>query len=285
MKKASLIVISLTLLLLSSITLPHAANAKAPSTVNARIMTYNIHAGIGSDGQYDRGRIAKEIKISRADIIALQEVDVHWGSRSNHENMIKELAEELNMFYFFAPIYDFDPLNTGEPRRQYGVAVLSKYPILKTENHSITRLSTQDPDPSPEPAPGFLEVLLNVKGAKLSFYVTHLDFRPDPSVRQMQVHDMLEIMSHSKGASILAGDMNAAPDAPELAPLFAQFQDAWDEIHTEHGFTFPAIAPNIRIDYLLASRQITVKQANVLSTLASDHLPVIADISLKKGKK
>ena len=285
MKKMILIALCLVLFSLSLFTNLHDANAAAGiKEVRAKVMTYNIHAGIGTDGQYNLNRIAAEIRASRADIIALQEVDVHWGSRSNYDNMINELAEELNMFYFFAPIYDFDPLLDYEPRRQYGVGVLSKFPILKAKNHSITRLSTQDPNPLPAPAPGFLEVLLNVKGAKLSFYVTHLDFRPDPLVRQMQVADMLHIISSSKNAKLLAGDMNASPNAPELSPLFSRFKDAW-RTKSEPGYTFPADNPSNRIDYILTSPQINVKQANVLSTLASDHLPVIADITIKRTKK
>ncbi len=180
MKKTKLIALCLVLLFLSIFTNLHNADASGKKEVKAKVMTYNIHAGIGMDSQYNLSRIAGEIKESGADIIALQEVDVHWGSRSNYDDMINKLAEELNMFYFFAPIYDFDPLTEHEPRRQYGVGVLSKFPILKAKNHPITRLSTQDPNPLPAPAPGFLEVLLNIKGAKLSFYVTHLDFRPDP---------------------------------------------------------------------------------------------------------
>ncbi|PTX59986.1 hypothetical protein C8P63_110131 [Melghirimyces profundicolus] len=45
--------------------------------VKVRVMTYNIHAGIGSDGKYDLSRIAKVIEESNADVIGLQEVDVH----------------------------------------------------------------------------------------------------------------------------------------------------------------------------------------------------------------
>ena len=285
MKKIKLIVLPLVLLFLSLFTNLQDASASGYKEVKAKVMTYNIHAGIGLDGHYNLSRIADEIRASRADIIALQEVDVHWDSRSNYDDMINELAKELNMFYFFAPIYDFDPLLENEPRRQYGVGVLSKFPILKAKNHSITRLSTQDPNPLPALAPGFLEVLLNVKGAKLSFYVTHLDFRPDPTVRQMQVADMLQIISSSKNAKLLAGDMNASPNAPELSPLFSRFKDAWSTTNPEPGYTFPADNPINRIDYILTSPQINVKQTNVLSTLASDHLPVLADITIKRTKK
>ncbi|HLS07939.1 endonuclease/exonuclease/phosphatase family protein [Lentibacillus sp.] len=110
-----------------------------------RMATYNMHTGIGTDGNYNLDRLANTIRESGADIIGLQEVDVHWSSRSQFENQIEILADTLNMDYSFAPIYNLDPPAAGELRRQYGVAVLSKHPILHAENHDIARLSTQDP--------------------------------------------------------------------------------------------------------------------------------------------
>ncbi|SDJ98581.1 endonuclease/exonuclease/phosphatase family protein [Sediminibacillus albus] len=248
--------------------------------VTIKVMTYNIHTGIGTDGNYDLDRIAETIQESDAEVVALQEVDVHWAWRSNFDNQLAYLAEKLDMHAFFAPIYDQDPLNVGEPRRQFGVAVLSKHPILEAENREITRLSTQDSNPDPALAPGFADVRINAKGAKFSFYVTHLDYRADPLVREMQVEDMLNIMPETESV-ILAGDMNAAPDAPELQPLFQRLQDVWTG---EGGWTYPAVSPQKRIDYILASSNLTVSNTEVIQTNVSDHLPVISKITLPRGR-
>ncbi|MEH7353288.1 endonuclease/exonuclease/phosphatase family protein [Neobacillus drentensis] len=252
--------------------------------VNVKIMTYNIQAGAGSDGKYDIKRTAETIRQSGADIIALQEVDVHWGARSLFENDIEILANELDMYYFFTPIYSLDPLTPGDPRREFGVAILSKYPILEANNREITRLSTQEANPVPKPAPGFLEALINVKGAKVWFYVTHLDYRADPTVRKMQVADMLNITGQHE-YSILAGDMNAGPNAPELQPLFEKYNDAWALTNVGPGLTYPANNPSKRIDYILLSPQMEARTSEVIETLASDHRPVIAEITLKRGNK
>ncbi|ASK64348.1 hypothetical protein CFK37_09235 [Virgibacillus phasianinus] len=250
--------------------------------VTVKVATYNTHAGIGVDGRYDLDRIADTIRESGAEIIGLQEVDVHWGGRSQYENEIKILADKLNMNYFFAPIYNLDPPSEGSPRRQYGVAVLSKYPILNAENHNIARLSTQDPNPSPRPAPGFLEAQIHVLGEEVWFYVTHLDYRPDPTVREMQIEDMLEIMSgHSN--SLLVGDMNASPDSPELDPLFQQFGDAWAMTHENPGYTYPSHSPIKRIDYLFTTPGMEVESAHIFQSKASDHLPVTSDVTFELG--
>jgi endonuclease/exonuclease/phosphatase (EEP) superfamily protein YafD len=83
---------------------------------------------------------------------------------------------------------------------------------------------------------------------------------------------------------VLVGDMNATPDSEELKPLFAAFQDAWSTLHHLPGYTFSAINPTKRIDYIFASEGIEVNNAEVIHNLASDHLPVIADVTLARGK-
>lgn len=252
--------------------------ADSDEPTSLRMMSYNIQTGIGTDTNYDLDRTVEAIRESGADVIGLQEVDKYWGDRSNFDDVLKILADALDMHSFYAPIYDFDSEDPEVPNRQYGLAILSKYPITQAINHEISRLSTQSANPVPELAPGFPEALINVKGQELRLYNTHLDYRGDPAVRILQVDEMLDIMSTKN--SFLVGDLNALPDAPELQPLFEVFNDAWEVVDDNIGFTFPADDPIKRIDFILTSPDIEVKYAEVLNTQASDHLPVIADITL-----
>ncbi|GHB70682.1 metal-dependent hydrolase [Streptomyces viridiviolaceus] len=246
--------------------------------VPLRVATYNIHAGAGQDGIFDLDRTAEAVRGLRADVIGLQEVDVHWGARSAFVDEARALAEELDMRVFFAPIYDLDPAAEGGERRQYGVAVLSRYPVLEAENHEITRLSTQTSDPVPAPAPGFAEVVVNVKGSHVHVYATHLDYRADPSVREAQVADMLDVLAADRGPKILVGDFNAEATAPELAPLWQQLRDA----APDGGGTYPAIDPVKRIDFVTVSPDVTVAGARTVATDASDHRPVVTDVMLHR---
>lgn len=258
----------------------YSAEGNSGKSVKLRVMSYNIHYGHNMYNQYDLEAIANVIRESNADIIGLQEVDVHWGDRSHYENEVKILAETLNMHYFFAPIYNLPSNLEGQPNRQFGVAILSKYPILKAENRHITRLSTQSANPLPELLPGFAETLINVKGIKVNVYSTHLDYRPDPKIRKMQIEDMLNIMSESNNEQILIGDMNAKPTSPELSPLFSTFKDTWKEVHNHDGYTFPAYEPKQTIDYILTTHGIQTESSEVIDTLASDHRPLISDVIL-----
>ncbi|MGC5541160.1 endonuclease/exonuclease/phosphatase family protein [Streptomyces griseus] len=242
-----------------------------------RVATYNIHAGAGMDGAFDLDRQTSELRSLDADVIGLQEVDRHWGARSEWRDLAGELARRLRMHVSFAPIYSLDPAEPGAPRAEYGVAVLSRHRIVSAENHEITRLSTQDPNPVPAPAPGFGEVVVRVRGLPVHVYVTHLDYRPDPAVRVAQVADTRRIMAEDRGPQILLGDFNAEPAAPELAPLWRELTDA-----DPGAPTFPAQDPVKRIDFVAVSKDgVGVRRAWVPESVASDHRAVIADLLVR----
>jgi len=268
------------LLALSLLAVP--ASAASGGAVALRVLTFNIHTGIGTDAALDLARTADTIRDSRADVVGLQEVDVHWDARSEFRDQARDLARMLHMRVFFAPIYDLPPLTEGAPRRQYGVAILSRHPIVHADNHWITRLSTQDENPVPAPAPGFAEAVVLVRGLPVHVYSTHLDFRADPTVRELQVADTLRIMAEDRPGArqVLLGDFNAEPAAPELAPLWTRLSDAWSA--TDPGPTYPADAPSKRIDYVTTSPNVVVKNARVVDSSASDHRPVVANLVLRR---
>lgn len=253
--------------------------------VPLRVASYNIHHGTGEDGEFDLSRTAEAIRATGADVVGLQEVDVHWGARSQWRDEASALADMLGMRVFFGHIYNLGPPAPGHPRREYGLAILSRFPIVHATNHEITRLSTQTPGNEPAPAPGFLEVVINVRGARVHVYDTHLDYRGDPTVRRMQVADMRDIMSGDKGRpGVLVGDFNAPHAAPEFAPLWRRLKDSWLASRGPRGggLTYPAADPVKKIDFVTLSPEIDVRGAFVSHALASDHLPMVADLTVTR---
>ncbi len=239
-----------------------------------RVMTYNIRSG---NGNLDS--TAAAIRAQSPDVVALQEVDVHWADRSGFADQVAALADKLGMRARFAPIYALPGATPDAPTREFGVAVLSRYPIVRFSNDTITRLSTQVQNPVPMPAPGLLDALLDVHGHPVRVFNTHLDYRKDPAVRAQQVQEMLGFIGDTEVPTIVFGDMNAPPDAPELQPLLAHLRDAWSG-DANSGFTYPADAPRERIDYILVSPAFVVRGVRVPVTEASDHRPVIAELTL-----
>ena len=262
-----------------------------PPAMEIRVASYNIAAGRDADGTFDIGSTAAAIEDLGAEVIALQEVDVHWGERSLNLDLAEDLADALDMHVGFAPIYSNDPVEEGGPRAEFGVAVLSDYPIVDFTNHEITRLSTQSEDPEPAPAPGFAEAVIQARAARVHVYSTHLDYRGDPTVRELQVADTLEILAEDgpHASQVLMGDFNATPQAPELAPLWDVLTDAHTEAGEGDGFTFPADVPDRRIDYVAVSEDIHVRHAFVpadgVAAISSDHRPAVADLELPRGRQ
>lgn len=252
----------------------HRAAAQLPP-VGLRVMTYNIQAGGGN-----LDSIAAVIRSSGATLVALQEVDVHWDKRSGFADQATELATKLGLQMRFAPIYRLPGAEENSPAREYGVALLSRYPIVAFTNHQLTRLSTQGSNASPAPMPGFLEATIDVRGRRVRVFNTHLDYRGDPAVRRQQVAESLEIIGAAATPILMFGDLNAVPVAPELQPLFARLRDGWPD-SAGTGFTYPAVTPVRRIDYVLASSHFRVVYARVPDSKASDHRPVIMDLVLK----
>lgn len=239
--------------------------------VVVRVATYNIHAGLGEDGVFDLDRTIAALRGFDADVIGLQEVDVGWSERSRHVDEAATIGAALGMSVFFAPVYEL------EGNRRYGAALLSRYPIVKTASHVLTRLPTYVQATEREPLPGFADITVESDSGPLRILNTHLDYRPEPELRALQVKESLAIIGAAPTRTVLVGDLNAEPAAPELAPLLARFTDA---LRDSPAATFPASEPVKRIDYVAVSPDLRVLAAHVIADLvdASDHRAVVADI-------
>jgi endonuclease/exonuclease/phosphatase family metal-dependent hydrolase len=94
------------------------------ATEPLRIVSYNIRHGAGLDGKVDLQRIAKVIAKEKPEVVTLQEVDQEC-TRSGSVDQAAELGRLLKMEHRFGKFMDFQG---GE----YGMAVLSRFPIEKT---------------------------------------------------------------------------------------------------------------------------------------------------------
>src|SRR5699024_3683612 len=118
-------------------------------------------------------------------------------------------AGMLDMDYAFGANLDESPEDGHSRNHQYGTAILSKYPILDSENHELTTLSED------EEQRGLLEAQVHVSGEDVRFYVTHLDENDeDSTTRARQVKDVLDITSEHQN-TILVGDFNTPQNASE----------------------------------------------------------------------
>ena len=96
--------------------------------MSINVVSYNIKHGAGMDGRLDLSRSANVLEALKPDLVALQEID-NTCTRSGGKNQAAELGKALGMHHAFGKFMDFQG---GE----YGLAVLSRYPILKTVRHT-----------------------------------------------------------------------------------------------------------------------------------------------------
>ena len=233
-----------------------------------RVMSYNIHHANppARKGMIDLDGIVAALSAENPDFIALQEVDV-LTRRSGKLDEAQILAEKLGMHMYFAKAIEYDG---GD----YGVAILSKYPIQDAKTYRLPTIRGVETEP---------RVLATASislpnGKKILIGSTHLDSENDHATRDLQIAEIKRIVMNSEDPFVLGGDFNATPESTVIAAL--------DEFMTRScltscGFTFPVVMPKTTIDYIAVSKNkgLTFKNhAVVQQHTASDHLPIFADI-------
>jgi endonuclease/exonuclease/phosphatase family metal-dependent hydrolase len=252
--------------------------------VPVRLVTFNIHHGVGDDGRHDLPRLAQVLAAADADVICLQEVDRHFGPRSEDVDQPLLLARALDMQLAWGPAID-EPRPGGKPRGQYGNALLSRLPILVSDVHPLPG------DGEPRSA---LRTMIELDGAALWVTTTHLSRKS--ADRAAQVAAVAGLHTAPMETGVVAGDFNAEPDAAELLTLRRRLGDAWELAgeredrsgwkfwQHDEGYTHPARSPHRRIDQVWVTPGVAVADAEVLDGGgASDHLPVLVDLRVPSG--
>ncbi|WP_343073289.1 endonuclease/exonuclease/phosphatase family protein [Pyxidicoccus fallax] len=228
-----------------------------------RVMTFNIQSGA-------RGleNVARVIRASVPDVVALQEVDV-GSTRAGGLDQVAELSRL-----------------TGLPHRAhfrttelfggaYGIALLSRFPLESLAQYPL-------PVPANAEPRTLAHAVLQVDGREVSVYLTHLIRRPfngDARVRQSAL--VARLMAADPRPKLLMGDLN---DDPGSRPIRLLRRDLRDVVATTGGakgtYPMPLFLPTLRIDYVLACDAFTPVSSRVLPVDVSDHYPVVADLRL-----
>jgi endonuclease/exonuclease/phosphatase family metal-dependent hydrolase len=233
-----------------------------------RVMSYNIHVGVGMDKKLDLQRIAEVINQQHPDLVGLQEVD-RGVQRTRRIDEIAEIAKLTRMEYAFA-------FNLAYQGGQYGVAILSRLPIMATDHGLFKNLREAE-------RRGFIRAEVNFHGRRLNFVTTHLDYQFDDG-RLFEVQQLLEAIKEAKDPLIIVGDFNDIPSGRSYQLMREYFADAWmNSNDVNSGFSFPADKPAKRIDYVFfrQGENVKSKRSWVVNTLASDHIPVVADLEVR----
>jgi endonuclease/exonuclease/phosphatase family metal-dependent hydrolase len=237
-----------------------------------RIITYNIHKGIGGvDRRYRLERIIETIAHYQPDIALLQEVD-EGVPRSRYDLQAEVLTRELG-FADFA--YQ---RNVRLKKGHYGNAILSHFPLFQTEHIDLSiplkkrrralvthcRINCQEH----RRMLTFANVHLGLSGLERKI-----------QLRRLLGHSLLT--HHAHDAPILVGgdfnDVWGTLGKRVLQP--ARFNSAGTKLRT-----FPAAVPMRPLDHIFVRGTLKVRGAFAGHTktakTASDHLPLVADLEL-----
>jgi len=206
-------------------------------------------------------RCAAVLKEISADVIVLQEVE----SRPGHElDALAYLAQETGSSAIAGATMMLEDAH-------YGNALLTRLPVGEVRRHDLG-VSGREPRAA-------LDVDFELDGCKLQLLATHLGLRP--AERREQVQRLLQLLNtEQQDVVILAGDLNewflwGRP----LRALHRIFPN------TPYRRSWPAHRPVFALDRIWvhphqALHNLAVHRS-AMSRLASDHLPLTAEIDLE----
>jgi endonuclease/exonuclease/phosphatase family metal-dependent hydrolase len=196
-------------------------------------------------------------------VIGLQEVSrgwLIWGGM----DMLAWLSQRLDMPYVSGP--------TGDA--QWGNAILSRYPIVSSEAFPL-------PPDTLLLLRGYIMAEIDVGRGRVTLIDTHFTHRGShDAIRERQAATLVSAWE-SMGATVIVGDMNATPDSEAMQALSkAGLVNVAAEICAPPVVTSPADRPRRQIDYIWVSPDLGFSDCEISQTTASDHLPVVATITL-----
>lgn len=252
-----------------------------------RVLDWNLHHGVGTDGRYDIDRIATWMAKMSPDVVMLNEVEknTYWG-REDQPPRYEALLEQKtgrNWYGHFTQEFG-DGSNNGK-----GHLILSVYPLESVGNGTIT------PSDGLKGAGAIGQATITVNGRTINLLISHLD-PESQGMRLTQAQDTIRWAQGFAENRILAGDMNAWPDQSSIAEFRKTYADSWAVAEGRGTATaFSGLTPSGatrkgRIDYIFYSKgasNLVVKGSRVYDTrdangvMPSDHRPVVTTFEVR----
>ena len=230
-----------------------------------RIISYNIHSGIGRDKVQDYRRIGQFLAESGADVVLLQEMDTRPSERAI-ESDIHDICAGNAFKLVPSPAIQ-------EASGWYGNAILTRFNVRKQETFDVSQEGRQ---------PRNVQIVeLQTEKGPIRVVNTHKGLKKLERRSQFaMLHEHLANRLKSDPVPlVLAGDFNEWQ-------FFTRAFRGLDTLLNQQkvGATFPSQFPLFSLDRVWTSDDITVINCRKLRSkrtrVFSDHLPVQLDIRL-----
>ncbi len=216
-----------------------------------RFGTYNIHHAAAPSGVVSPRRIAETLKPLGLDVVGLQEV---WRV-FRQDGQARSIAERLGMERAYGHASFHGVFGQGNAVLTHGRIVAQRILPLPFVKERRTCLISE----------------IEIAGVRLCVAVTHLTL--DRPARARSIALLASELPRDLPL-VLLGDMNAS--RPELDPLREHF-----EVPADPPCAYPASLPQHAIDHIVFSRHWRLESLEAVPSDASDHLPVVAELTLR----
>jgi endonuclease/exonuclease/phosphatase family metal-dependent hydrolase len=262
-----------------------------------RVVDWNIRSFEGLSTQkekkrLDRMSVAEVILSQKADIICLQEFN-----HSNAQDNISLFSKQFPYHYFPA---DFEKPNLGY---KAGSVIFSKFPIIDNQKQKYPgtlgeSLIYADIVTPADTIRVFTTHLQSFRFSKKDYQgietIKHTEEKAlDASLslaqkmknactrRGEQATIVRKALDESLHPAMICGDFNDVPNSYTYYHIRDDWQDVFLKTSLGIGRTFIALAPTLRIDYILPDNHFKIHQFDMVDEGLSDHLMLVADVSLE----
>jgi endonuclease/exonuclease/phosphatase family metal-dependent hydrolase len=251
-----------------------------PTGQRLRVATYNVHGCVGIDGQRSEGRIAEVIASMSADIVGLQELDL-GRARSAHADQAALIARQLGWKYHFHPA-----MRSGD--EQYGNAIVSRFPIA-------LKCAAEMPGAAPwycREQRSAIWMLAETDLGPVHIINSHfgLGYRERSLQAKLLVGPAWLGSVPRDEPAILLGDLNSVRTSRAYQLIEAHLRDVRTLVRPARAFrTFPTRFPSLAVDHIFVNPALSPTHLNVhrtpLARLASDHFPLVCELTLKRNNR
>ena len=291
----------LALVLIAIRFLPPGLLQKQPedSASDLTLITFNIPKWVGNEAEKVRG-LELLARTYEPHLFAFQEVRVAYRPAAPHVRPASYLTTLIDSMHYALPsLNHIDRESTALP-------VLGRIE-LKQQTKIVLRPLDKDQDAPTE----IVRTRFSWQGREAVHYNLHLrsfgDRKPwsDSSAhplrlstwrsylrqyreafldRAWEARQVKEILKQEQLPFLVSGDFNSTPHSWAYWKLARDLQDAFFTAGRGWGATYHAELPFTRIDFILASPQWGIVEAEVPQVTFSDHRPLVARLQWHPGK-
>lgn len=237
-----------------------------------RVATYNVHACVGTDRRHDPERVASVVSELDADVVALQEF-TYPASVALESREPVELVTLDSYQCALGPTREIAKRKVET--RCFGNALLTRHPIVDVQRIDLS-MDRREPR-------GALATTVDVGGTQVHLLATHLGLRV--TERRFQVRQLLAYLDSVRHSIVVVlGDFNDWLPGRSAVHVLDHRMGRSESLRS-----FPSSRPILPLDRIWIQPASALRRmfvhTSALARRASDHLPVVADISLDLARE